>query len=234
MEKQTLDNYNLKFAGSSPRDILDYFLKKYRNELAFSTSFGAEDQVITQIISSTGKNAGIFTLDTGRMFPETYEVMEKTISRYKINIQTYFPDQEKVEKMVNTHGINLFYRSVENRKLCCSIRKTEQLHRALKGKKAWVTGLRKEQSVTRKNMQIAEWDDAFGLLKINPLCYWTEEQVWNYIREHNIPYNKLHDKGFRSIGCQPCTMAVEVGEDVRAGRWWWENPESKECGLHVR
>lgn len=234
MERSLIDKLNLMFADNTPADIIAHFRDNYGYKLTFSTSFGAEDQVITQIIALTGTDAEIFTLDTGRLFPETYEVMERTISRYRIDIKTYFPDSEKVEKMVNEHGINLFYRSVENRKLCCGIRKTEQLLRALSGKKVWVTGLRKEQSVTRKNMQIAEWDETFGLLKINPLCYWTEEQVWDYIREHNIPYNKLHDKGFRSIGCQPCTRAVEAGEDVRAGRWWWENPESKECGLHVR
>jgi len=234
MEKSFLDNYNRDFTGRLPGDVLARITEEFGNSVAFSTSFGAEDQVITQIIASARLDAEVFTLDTGRLFPETYELLERTSSRYRINIKTYFPDLEKVEKMVNNHGINLFYRSVKNRKLCCSIRKTQQLHRALKEKKVWITGLRKEQSVTRKNMQIAEWDKTFNLLKINPLCYWTEEQVWDYIRENNIPYNKLHDKGFRSIGCQPCTRAVEPGEDVRAGRWWWENPESKECGLHVR
>ena len=160
--------------------------------------------------------------------------MAVTKSRYKINIDVYFPIAEKIQKMVNEKGINLFYDSVENRKECCFIRKIEPLQRAFKGLDAWICGLRRDQSVTRQDMKLVEWDDNNKLIKINPLIDWSEEHLWDYIKENNVPYNKLHDKGFPSIGCQPCTRAIEKGEDVRAGRWWWENPETKECGLHKR
>jgi phosphoadenosine phosphosulfate reductase len=173
-------------------------------------------------------------LDTGRLFPETYDLIERTSNKYGINLSVYFPDSEQVEAMVNTKGINLFYHRVENRKECCGVRKIQPLKRAFKELNAWICGLRREQSVTRTDMQIVEWDENNGLIKINPLINWTEEEVWNYARENKVPYNVLHDKGFPSIGCQPCTRAIEPGEDVRAGRWWWENPESKECGLHKR
>lgn len=174
----------------------------------------------------------IFTLDTGRLYQEVYDLLDKTQARYSHKIEVYFPDTAAVEQMVNEHGINLFYDSVEKRKLCCHIRKTQPLKRALKGCKAWVTGLRKEQSVTRTNLQTVEWDELNGLIKINPLLDWTEKQLRDFIDQHHIPYNPLHDQGFPSIGCQPCTRAIQPGEDVRAGRWWWERPDQKECGLH--
>jgi len=151
-----------------------------------------------------------------------------------MTIHVSFPDGEDVEEMVNSRGLNLFYESVENRKLCCHIRKVEPLKRALRGKDAWFSGLRKEQSVTRKNLALVEWDETNNKLKVNPLLNWTEQQVWDYIRANKIPYNTLHDKGFPSIGCLPCTRAILPGEDVRAGRWWWENPDNRECGLHVK
>lgn len=232
MDKQLIEQYNLQFSNKNSDEILDFFLKEYKNKIAFSTSMGAEDQVITKIMAGLDPEACIFTLDTGRTFPEIYELIEKTNARYKINIKIMFPDRQEVEKMVNEKGINLFYKSIENRKLCCNIRKIKPLQRALKGYQVWVTGLRQEQSVTRTDMQLCEWDDKSRIMKLNPLINWTEEDVWNYIKEKNIPYNPLHDQGFPSIGCQPCTRAIEKGEDVRAGRWWWENPESKECGLH--
>jgi phosphoadenosine phosphosulfate reductase len=193
---------------------------------------GAEDQVITHILAKLSKSANIFTLDTGRVFPETYDLLHRTVNRYGLQIKSFYPDTTQVEEMVNSKGINLFYESIENRKLCCHVRKIVPLRRALTGMDAWITGLRREQSVTRTDLKIVEWDGGNGLIKINPLLEWTEEQVWDYIKNNSIPYNKLHDQGFPSIGCQPCTRAIKKGEDLRAGRWWWEMPDSKECGLH--
>jgi len=232
--KELIDNLNLKFANIPLNDILTYFISEFKGRIALSSSMGAEDQILTQMVAGIDPKAKIFTLDTGRMFPETYELVERTNARYKINIKIYFPDREQVEQMVNEKGINLFYESIENRKQCCHIRKIEPLKRALQGLDIWISGLRRSQSVTRTDLQLVEWDENFGLIKLNPLINWTEGQTWAYINENNIPYNKLHDQGFPSIGCQPCTRAVESGEDVRAGRWWWELPQHKECGLHVK
>lgn len=231
---ELIDNLNKKLEGAGTQEVLKYFLDRYKGNIAFASSMGAEDQVITQMMAGIDRKAKIFTLDTGRMFPETYDIIERTNARYKINIGIYFPDREQVENMVREKGVNLFYESIENRKQCCHIRKIVPLRRALNGLDAWISGLRRSQSVTRKDIRLVEWDEGNGLIKVNPLVDWTEEQVWDYIHEHNIPYNKLHDQGFPSIGCQPCTRAVEPGEDVRAGRWWWEMPDKKECGLHVK
>ncbi len=220
--------------NKSPQEIIQLFSKKFKNRIAFSNSFGAEDQVITDMISKIDKSLKIFTLDTGRLFPETYDIIERTSKRYGIPIQIYFPDALQVEKMVNEKGVNLFFESIENRKLCCHIRKIEPLKRAFQDLDVWICGLRKSQSITRNEVQIVEWDENNGLIKLNPIVDWTEEQVWAYIQENKVPYNRLHDKGFPSVGCQPCTRAIEKGEDLRAGRWWWENPETKECGLHAK
>ena len=233
MERRDLaSKLNEQLKGSTPEQVLRYFLNEYGKNIAFSSSLGAEDQVLTHMICEIDKNTRIFTLDTGRMFPETYKLIEKTNTRYIIKIEIFFPDYKQVENMVHEKGINLFYESIENRKQCCHIRKIEPLKRAFKGLDVWICGLRREQSVTRTANQMVEWDDNNGLLKVNPLIEWTETQVWDYIRKNNIPYNDLHDKGFPSIGCQPCTRAIKPGEDIRAGRWWWENPDKKECGLH--
>jgi len=229
---QDIEQLNNEWNGLPSEQILEKALSLFGNKITFATSLGAEDQVITCLISKIDKSANIFTLDTGRVFPETYDLLHRTISRYELNIKSYYPDTAQVEEMVNTKGINLFYESIENRKLCCHVRKIVPLRRALQGMEAWITGLRREQSVTRTDLNIVEWDAANGLIKINPLLDWTEDQVWEYIGKNNIPYNKLHDQGFPSIGCQPCTRAIEKGEDLRAGRWWWELPDSKECGLH--
>jgi phosphoadenosine phosphosulfate reductase len=237
MEKpseEQLHHLNQQFIGASAHEIIAHFLKEYRHRIAFASSMGAEDQVITHMMAGIDSNSRIFTLDTGRLFPETYEVIERTNARYGINIEIFFPEREQVEEMVNEKGVNLFYESIENRKLCCHIRKIVPLRRALHGMDAWISGLRRSQAVTRQNLQPVEWDSTFGLLKINPLIDWTEEQVWDFINKNNIPYNRLHDRGFRSIGCQPCTRAIAPGDDVRAGRWWWETPEQKECGLHLK
>ncbi|MBK9290196.1 MAG: phosphoadenylyl-sulfate reductase [Bacteroidetes bacterium] len=223
---------NERYQNLDATDILHDASKTFGNQIAFATSLGLEDQVITHLIAIRALPIRIFTLDTGRLFPETYELIDRTAAKYKLNIGLSFPDYRQVEKMVNEKGINLFYDSIENRKLCCNIRKSEPLARALQGCKAWITGLRRQQSVTRQHMQTVEWDELHGLIKINPLINWTDDQVKAFVAQHNVPYNTLHDKGYPSIGCQPCTRAVAPGEDIRAGRWWWEQPEQKECGLH--
>lgn len=223
---------NERYQGMNTADILADASSEFGTKLAFATSLGLEDQVITHMIASLKLPIRIFTLDTGRLFPETYDLIDLTSAKYGISIEICFPDYRQVEKMVTEKGINLFYESIENRKLCCGIRKSEPLARALNGCNAWITGLRRQQSVTRHNMQTAEWDELHRLIKINPLIDWSEVEVKEYVAKHKIPYNTLHDKGFPSIGCQPCTRAVAPGEDIRAGRWWWEQPDQKECGLH--
>ena len=199
--------------------------------VVFSSSLGQEDQVLTDMIYKNGLPVKIFTIDTGRLFNETYELLDRTNARYKNNMQVYFPEAADVEEFVQSKGISAFYESVENRKACCYIRKVIPLNRALKGVKVWITGLRAEQSDNRQEMPLIEWDEQRQLYKFNPLITWTYEQMMTYISEHNVPYNTLHDKGFISIGCAPCTRAIEAGEHPRAGRWWWESSQ-KECGLH--
>lgn len=223
---------NEQLKGKKAEEVLEYFLKEYKGHIALASSLGIEDQVLTAMICGIDASTRIFTLDTGRLFPETYNLIGRTDMTYGIRIQVFFPDYREVERMVAEHGVNLFYESVENRRLCCHIRKLEPLKRAFQGLKVWICGLRHEQSVTRTENQMVEWDGMNGLIKVNPLIDWTESEVWDYIRKHGVPYNKLHDQGFPSIGCQPCTRAVKPGEDIRAGRWWWESPEHKECGLH--
>jgi len=234
MDLAQIEKLNNEMEGKTSLAVLDYFVSNFSDKIGFATSFGVEDQVITQKLFSLKKKIKIFTLDTGRLFPETYELIDKTTSRYKLNIDIYFPNSSEVETMVNSKGINLFYESIENRKLCCGVRKIEPLKRALSNLDIWISGLRREQSPTRSDMKLVEWDANNGLIKINPLIEWTEKECWDYVKKNNIPYNTLHDKGFLSIGCQPCTRAIDEGEDVRAGRWWWEDPDSKECGLHKR
>jgi phosphoadenosine phosphosulfate reductase len=229
---QDIENYNFRLKGASPQEIIGFFATEFKGRIAFATSLGAEDQVITEMIAGIDQGMKIFTLDTGRLFQETYDLLDITRKKYGLSIEVSFPDAVDVEEMVNTHGINLFYDSVENRKLCCFIRKTEPLSLALHGMDAWICGLRRDQSITRQQINTVEWDDIQKKIKVNPLADWGLEQVWDYIREHKVPYNTLHDKGFPSIGCLPCTRAVLQGEDIRAGRWWWESPENRECGLH--
>ncbi|MEJ2596485.1 MAG: phosphoadenylyl-sulfate reductase, partial [bacterium] len=213
--------WNEELKDKSPVGVIGFFLKHFGDRIVLSTSLGIEDQVLTEMVLRQNKNAEVFTLDTGRLFPETYDLIARTNKFFGIRMLTYFPEAKKVEDMVASHGINLFYDSVENRKLCCGIRKVAQLPRAFKDKQAWICGLRKDQSVSRFFNKLVEWDANNGLVKINPLINWTEKQVWDYIKKHNIPYNLLHDRGFPSIGCEPCTRAIEPGEDIRAGRWWW-------------
>jgi phosphoadenosine phosphosulfate reductase len=203
----------------------------FPREVVFSSSLGQEDQVLTDIIFKNDLPVKIFTIDTGRLFNETYELLDRTIARYEKPVNIYFPEAADVEKFVTEKGINSFYESVENRKECCNIRKVKPLNRALKGAKIWITGLRSEQSGNRQNMPMIEWVEDKQLYKFNPLINWTYDQMMNYINKNNVPYNFLHDKGYISIGCAPCTRAIEPGEDARAGRWWWETSQ-KECGLH--
>ncbi|MDB5813256.1 MAG: phosphoadenosine phosphosulfate reductase [Rhodocyclales bacterium] len=202
--------------------------------VTFANSFGAEDMVITDIIMTEHLPIEIFSLDTGRLPGETYTLISEVEQRYDTRLKIYFPESSTVEAYVRSHGINAFYNSVELRKACCGMRKVEPLRRALAGKKAWITGMRAAQSATRTELPVHEFDEAHGLDKYNPLADWSEQEVWAYIRIHGVPYNTLHDQFYPSIGCAPCTRSIAVGEDVRAGRWWWENPESKECGLHVK
>lgn len=234
MDKSIFNELKSNLEGKTPEETLRWFLSEYKNRIVLSSSLGLEDQVLTDLVLKIAPETRIFTLDTGRLFYETYELIEKTCIRYKVNMEVYSPDQGQVEEMVAQKGINLFYQSVENRKECCRIRKIYPLKRAFASSDVWICGLRREQSITRTENQLIEWDVANGMIKLNPLIDWTEQQVWDYIKLNNVPYNSLHDKGYPSIGCQPCTRAIFEGEDIRAGRWWWENPESKECGLHNR
>lgn len=234
MDQAQIDTLNHQFSNQKPEEVIRWFLDEYGSRVALSSSLGAEDQVLTDMIMKISSEARIFTLDTGRLFPETYDLIERTNRKYNTRIEVFFPDYKRVEEMVNEKGINLFYESVENRKQCCGIRKIEPLKRAFSTLDAWICGLRAGQSITRQNVHIVEWDDNNGLLKVNPLARWSESDVWDYIHAREVPYNPLHDEGYPSIGCYPCTRAVKPWEDVRAGRWWWEQPESKECGLHKR
>ena len=199
----------------------------------FACSFGAEDMVLLDVIAKQVPRIEVFTLDTGRLPEETHALLDTVRNNYSISIRAYFPDSSTVEAWVEQNGPNAFYRSVAQRLQCCHIRKVEPLRRALARKKSWVTGLRREQSASRQNLQIEAWDEANGLIKLSPLLEWTAEDVWAYIQTHGVPYNALHDRGYPSIGCAPCTRAVRPGEDSRAGRWWWEQASQKECGLHL-
>ena len=221
-----------EIAGLSIEESLRKMVERFPGKVIFSTSFGWEDQVISHIIFTNKLDIKVFTLETGRLFPETYYVWNRTIERYGMPIQAFYPQTEQVEKMVSEKGPSSFYDSVENRKECCGIRKIEPLKRALAGNSLWITGIRAEQSQNREDMHAIEWDASNGLHKFHPIFNWTLEEVKDYIKTHNIPYNPLHDKGFPSIGCAPCTRAVKDGEDFRAGRWWWEDQNKKECGLH--
>jgi len=226
---------NARFRGASPEQVLVFAAATFGGRLAVASSLGLEDVVVIDLLSRLPKPPRIFFLDTGRLNPETYDTLAALRQRYGLPIETYFPRAETVETFVNTHGPNAFYESLELRKACCAVRKLEPLARALVGADAWVTGLRGDQAATRTGLERFELDPTHGgILKINPLADWSQEQTWAHVRTHEVPYNRLHDQGFPSIGCAPCTRAVAPGEDIRAGRWWWEAPEHKECGLHAR
>jgi len=223
---------NERFRNSGPREVLAWFSSAYAGKIAFSTSLGAEDQAILHMIWKEALPVRVFTLDTGRMFQETYDLIDINRNKFNLPIEVYFPDALRVEAMVREKGINLFYESIENRQFCCTIRKIEPLMRALAGMEVWITGMRRNQSVTRTGAGRVEWEPRYGLLKLNPLIDWTDDELWSYLRENKVPVSELHQKGYPSIGCMPCTRPVAPGEDIRSGRWWWELPEYRECGLH--
>ena len=232
MDVQEIERINQNLEGRDSQEIFTWATERFDDRLVFANSFGAEDVVIVDLLSKVAPKTKIITLDTGRLPEETYRLMDRINARYGMDTKIYFPDTAEVEELVNKKGLHSFRESLENRKECCRIRKIEPLKRALKGSEAWITGLRREQSVTRTGAAVVEDDPVFGMIKVNPLIDWSLEDVWHYIRQNEVPYNELHDKGYPSIGCEPCTRKVRQGEDPRAGRWWWEAPECKECGLH--
>ncbi len=234
MAQELVDKLLADTEGMDENQLMAFALETFGDEIALASSFGAEDQVLTDMLCKISKEAKIFTLDTGRLHQATYSVMEKTRMKYGIQLHVMFPQTQDVQEMVNEHGLNLFYESIENRKRCCGVRKIEPLRRFISENnlQAWFVGLRKEQSPTREDMKWIQWDEGNQIIKICPLLDWSTDQVWDYIKNNGVPYNALHDQGFPSIGCEPCTRAIQEGQDIRAGRWWWENPDQKECGLH--
>ncbi len=231
--EEDVKNLNREFEQSSPEDILAWASKDLGRSVALATSFQVQGMVLVDMFAKTDPGVRIFTLDTGRLHSHTYDVMDKTREKYNINIEVLFPDTAEVEEMVTSRGVNLFYKSVENRRLCCQVRKTNPLNGYLKTLDAWITSIRADQTEQRAESSKFEIDYLHGkMLKINPILDWTADQVWNYVRKNDVPYNKLHDMGYPSIGCAPCTRAIEEGEDPRAGRWWWEQGSDKECGIH--
>jgi phosphoadenosine phosphosulfate reductase len=221
--------------SASAEVVLGWAERRFGARAAIASSFGVEDVVLIDLARRHAPSLRLFTLDTGRLPAETYEVMDVVRRRYGVEIEAYFPERERVEALESTRGYFSFRRSIEERKECCAIRKVEPLRRALEGRAAWVTGLRREQSITRTAVGVVELDAGHGgLLKLNPLAGWSAREVWEYVKAHGVPYNALHDQGYPSIGCAPCTRAVKPYEDERAGRWWWESPDNRECGLHVR
>ncbi len=231
---EDLKSLQREFSGAKPRELLEHFMKIHGSRIALASSLGAEDQALTHMMLGIDPGAVIFFIDTGRLHQETYDTAAKTMKRYGMRYQVFFPDNKRVEEMTGAHGPNLFYESVALRETCCQVRKVEPLERALSNMDAWVTGLRREQSPARAGLEVIEWDPARKMVKLNPLASWSNEELWSYIREHAVPYNSLHDRNFPSIGCAPCTRAIGEGEDTRAGRWWWEDSGEKECGLHVK
>ena len=229
-----IENINEIIKGKSETEAIKALAEAFPGKVVFSTSLGYEDQVITHFIFSQNLPVKVFTLDTGRLFKETVSVLNNTQEKYKKVIEVYSHIKSSVEDLINAKGENSFYESIENRKECCYIRKVEPLKRALAGNEIWITGIRSEQSGGRKEMPKVEWDEANQIVKFHPILDWTFEEVKSFVSENNIPYNSLHDRGYVSIGCEPCTRAIKEGEDFRAGRWWWENSSAKECGLHIK
>jgi phosphoadenosine phosphosulfate reductase len=232
MENNSIEKLNQQFASLSLEEAFETLSTLRFKNIAFSTSLGQEDQVMTDVIFKNNHPIKVFTLDTGRLFEQTYDVLDKTQKKYKKSISSFAPDNNELETLLDSKGPYSFYDSIENRKECCSIRKINPLQKALKGVGLWITGLRASQSNSRSTLSFFSYDDAFGLPKFNPLVNWTLEEVENYLEQNNVPQNSLHKKGFVSIGCEPCTRAVKPGEDIRSGRWWWEESK-KECGLHL-
>jgi phosphoadenosine phosphosulfate reductase len=234
MAEASVDVFDRELGGREPEDVLAAMVAHFGERMALASSFGAEDVVLIDMLVKVSPRPRVFAIDTGRLPAATYEAMDLVRDRYGIEIEVYFPRSEAVERLEREQGFHSFRKSLEARHACCGIRKVEPLERALSGLDAWITGLRREQNVTRTQIAVVERDDAHGgIAKVNPLADWTQEQVWEYIRAHGVPYNRLHDEGYPSIGCDPCTRAITPGEHPRAGRWWWESPAQKECGLHV-
>lgn len=225
LKEKVKDLNDLKF--------LEYILSFFGDTIEFASSFGIEDQVLTDLLLKIKPDMKIFTVDSGRLPQETYDVIEETRKKYSIDVEILFPDHNHIEEMVNNQGPNLFYENSENRKLCCSIRRVLPSQRKIESIDSWITGLRREQADTRSEIDRVDWDEANQNIKINPLAFWTLDMVWDYAKKHNVPYNKLHDKNFPSIGCICCTGPVKPGDHPRAGRWWWETDEVKECGIHL-
>lgn len=221
-----------RLESATPQEVLKWGIEKFGSRLSLASSFGLEDVVLIDMFTKLDPKARIFTLDTGRLHQETYDVMDKIREKYGISFEAYFPKNDAVEDMERTHGLNLFYKSPDLRILCCNVRKVEPLKRALSTVDAWITGLRREQNPTRAAVAKVEIDAGNGIVKLNPLAEWTQDHVWNYIKENEVPFNTLFNAGFTSIGCAPCTRPTKPGEDPRAGRWWWETSAAKECGLH--
>lgn len=231
--KDKVDGWNEQLNNASPQELLSWAEETFApGRLALANSFGVEDMVLMHMLVNHSPSAGIFTLDTGRVFQESYDLWEEAARKYKVTIEALYPDTKEVTDLLREKGPNSFYQSIENRKECCKIRKIHPLQKKLDSLDGWITGLRRDQSVTRTAVDKIEWDEVNGLVKLNPLADWSEQDCWDFAKENRIPTNRLHKKGFPSIGCMPCTRAVKEGEDIRAGRWWWENPDSKECGLH--
>jgi phosphoadenosine phosphosulfate reductase len=230
-----VDIFNDKLAGKSAVDVLVWLYENFSsNRVALASSLGVEDQVLTHMVLGVEKSARIFTLDTGRLPQETYDLLEGTMKRYGCDYEVSFPDTKDVESMIKAYGPNLFYESIKNRKLCCKIRKVDPLKKILATLDVWICGLRRDQSITRANDSVIEWDESNQLIKVNPLINWSLDETWDYVKTHTINTNVLHEQGYPSLGCAPCTRAIQDGEDVRAGRWWWESPGNKECGLHFK
>ncbi len=224
-----------RFEGATAETVLRWALERFGDRLVIASSFGLEDVVLIDMAAGLSDDIRVFTLDTGRLHQATYDLMDRVRNRYELDIEVMFPEAGAVQAMVRASGLNLFYDSISNRKRCCHARKLEPLARALGACDAWVTGLRREQNVTRAETPVVELDAAHGsIVKVSPLADWSSEQVWEYVRENRVPYNALHDAGYPSIGCEPCTRPVKPGEDARSGRWWWENAETRECGLHLK
>jgi phosphoadenosine phosphosulfate reductase len=235
LSQAQVDELNARFAEADPTAVLSWALEQFHPRLALASSFGAEDVVLIDMLWRINPQARVQTLDTLRLHTETYDVIDRVRERYGIAVEIFYPDLSAVDRMVHERGYNSFYTSLDNRKFCCGVRKVEPLERALAGLDAWISGMRRDQATTRTDTQLVEIDEVHGdRIKLNPLAGWSSDQVWSYIRAHDVPYNALHDQGFPSIGCAPCTRAVQPGEDPRAGRWWWELDESgKECGIHI-
>lgn len=235
MKTEALEQLNRDFQDKTAAEVVAYAVEHFGvHKVTLASSLSIEDQVLTDLLMKRTKEGRIFVLDTGRHFEETYDVMQKTMGHYGFQYEIYAPNTQVLQEAVAKKGPNFFYESVDERKRCCYIRKVEPLERALSGVDAWICGLRRDQATTRGNVALFEWDEAHGIVKVNPLANWSEEDVFDYIKEQGVVYSKLYGKGYRSIGCEPCTRPVAAGEDLRSGRWWWESPDKKECGLHAR